>query len=165
MRAVFEFLRKRAENVGAALIAALFLAFIVQIVARYVFNEPLVWTLELCLTLWLWAVFWGCAFVLDERDHVRFDVLYLAVGRRARRMLALVSALALSAGFLAALPATLSYITFYQIKSSATLGIRLDVVFSIYGIFAVAMVLRYGLRAWRLARGADPEMMDGELRP
>jgi TRAP-type C4-dicarboxylate transport system permease small subunit len=143
--------------VTVGLLAAMFAAFILQIVSRYVFNHPLGWTLELCLTTWLWLVFWASAFVLKEADHVKFDLLYVLLGRRGRRVLALVSAAALLAGFLASLPATLDYITFYKIKKSATLGIRLDVVFSVYGLFAVAMVLRYGARAWRLARGGYPE--------
>jgi C4-dicarboxylate transporter, DctQ subunit len=154
-------LHKRAENVAAALLAAMFLCFILQIVSRYVFNAPIAWTLEACLTLWLWAVFWGGAFLLKERDHVRFDVLYTAVGDRPRRVFAFVSAVALSAGFLTALPATWDYITFYKIKSSVTLGIRLDIVFSVYAIFAVMMILRYGWRAVQIARGADPDTIDG----
>ncbi len=92
-------------------------------------------------------------------------MLYLAVGAPLRRKFAIVSALAISGGLLAALPATLDYISFYKIKSSSMLLIRLDIVFSIYGIFAAALVLRYGLRAWRLARGADPETLEGAPRP
>jgi hypothetical protein len=61
---------------------------------------------------------------------------------------------------LAALPATWSYIDFYQIKRSAVIGIRLDIVFSIYGIFAVTLVMRSFWRAWLIARGADPEELD-----
>ncbi len=73
----------------------------------------------------------------------------------------MVSAIAIGGGMLAALPATWSYITFYQIKRSAVLGIRLDVVFCIYGIFAGMLVLRYFWRAFVVARGADPEELDG----
>jgi hypothetical protein len=61
---------------------------------------------------------------------------------------------------LAALPATWSYISFYEIKRSAVLGIRLDIVFSIYGVFAVMMVIRYFWRAYLVARGADPDALD-----
>lgn len=154
-------LRLFALDIGAILLGALFIVFLIQIAARYVFNAPALWTLEACLTLWLWVVFWGGAFVLQEKDHVRFDVLYLAVSRRTRRVFALVSAVALGAGMLAALPATWSYIDFYQIKRSAVLGIRLDIVFSIYGIFALMMVIRYFWRSWLLIRGADPEQLDG----
>jgi TRAP-type C4-dicarboxylate transport system permease small subunit len=87
-------------------------------------------------------------------------VLYVAVGRNLRRVFAMVSAVAIGGGMLAALPATWSYITFYQIKRSAVLGIRLDIVFSIYGVFAAMLVIRYVWRAILVARGADPDTLD-----
>lgn len=157
MQAVLKWLHARTENVAAALLALMFLTFILQIVSRYVFNNPLTWTLELCLTLWLWVVFWGAAFNLRDIDHIRFDMLYMECNKPMRRVFALVSAVAIVAGLLAALPATIDYITFYKIKKSSTLRIRLDVVFSIYGIFVVAVVTRYALRAWHLLRGGDPD--------
>jgi TRAP-type C4-dicarboxylate transport system permease small subunit len=153
-------LRTAALDIAALMLGALFVIFLIQIAARYLFNAPLLWTLEACLTLWLWVVFWGGAFVLTEKDHVRFDVLYGAVRTRTRHVFAFVSAIAIAGGFLAALPATWSYITFYQIKNSTVLQIRLDVVFSIYGVFAAVLVLRYLWRAWLLARGADPDVLD-----
>ena len=156
MRVAFGWLKARAENVAATLLALMFFTFILQIATRYLINYPFGWTLEACLTLWLWLVFWTAAFVLQDQDHVRFDLLHAAVSRRAQRVLALVSAVAIAAGLLAALPATLDYITFYKIKRSSTLRIRLDVVFSIYGVFAVAVIVAYVLRAWALIRGRDP---------
>lgn len=146
---------------AAALLAVMFLSFMLQIASRYVFNAPIGWTLELCLTAWLWIVFWTAAFNLDDAEHIRFDMLYLASPPKIRRIFALVSAVAIVAGIAAALPATLDYITFYKIKKSATLRIRLDIVFSVYAIFAMAVITRYALRGWRIARGGDP---DGESR-
>jgi len=160
MNRMMQWARMIALDVAALMLGALFIVFLIQILSRYVFNAPALWTLEACLTLWLWVVFWGGAFVLQEKDHVRFDVLYVAVGRNLRRVFAIVSAVAIGAGMLAALPATWSYITFYQIKRSAVLGIRLDIVFSIYGIFAAMLVIRYFWRAFLVARGADPEALD-----
>ena len=157
MQAALRWLHARTENVAAAILAVMFLSFMLQIISRYVFNSPIGWTLELCLTTWLWLVFWVSAFNLRDVDHIRFDMLYLECGKRVRRVLAFVSAVAIVAGFVAALPATFDYITFYKIKSSTTLHIRLDVVFSVYGIFALAIIARYVLRAWHLARGGDPD--------
>jgi C4-dicarboxylate transporter, DctQ subunit len=161
MTRLIERLRIAALDIAALMLGALFIIFLIQIAARYVFGAPLLWTLEACLTLWLWVVFWGGAFVLTEKDHVRFDVLYGAVQPKVRRWFAIISAVAISGGFLAALPATWSYIDFYQIKRSSVIGIRLDIVFSIYGIFAATLVLRYAWRAWLLLRGADPDDLDG----
>jgi TRAP-type C4-dicarboxylate transport system permease small subunit len=152
--------RLAALDIAALMLAALFVVFLMQVAARYVFNAPLLWTLEACLTLWLWVVFWGGAFILQDKDHVRFDVVYAAVGQRLRRLFAFVSAIAIGGGLLAALPATWSYISFYQIKSSSVIGIRLDIVFSIYAVFAVAMIARSFWRAWLIARGADPDVLD-----
>ncbi len=150
------FLRARAENVAVGLLAAMFLTFILQIAARYVFRTPLGWTLEMCLTLWLWLVFWGSAFCLRDRDHVKFDVLYLAVNPGMRKLFALTSALAIIVGIGAALPATIDYITFYKIKKSAILRIRLDYVFSIYGVFALAVIGHYAVRLIGILRGTVP---------
>ena len=160
MRPALRWLHARAENVAALLLAVMFGAFMLQIVSRYVFNAPIIWTQELCLTTWLWAVFWGAAFTLRDREHVKFDMLYASAGPPVRRVLALVAAIGIAGGFLAALPATWDYISFNQIKSSATLGIRQDIVFSIYAVFAVAIIVRYALRAVALLRGASPDALD-----
>lgn len=50
MLAVRLWLQRRADDVAVGLLTAMFLAFVLQITARYVFNYPLTWTLELCLT-------------------------------------------------------------------------------------------------------------------
>lgn len=153
-----QWLGRRADDVAAALLAAMFGAFVVQIVARY-FLLPIFpginigWTVELCLTLWLWCVFWGAAFCLRDGDHVRFDMIYFAMGRRQRRIMAVIAAVMIAAGLIAALPATWDYITFYKIKKSAVLRWRLDYVFSIYGIFATVVAARYVWRAVELIRG------------
>lgn len=160
-RSARSWLKAAAEHVTVALLAAMFAAFILQVVSRYVFNHPLGWTLEACLTTWLWLVFWTSAFVLRDGDHVKFDLAYVYAGQRTRRVFALISALAILAGFLAALPASIDYITFYQIKQSATLQIRLDYVFSVYGLFAGAIVIRYAARLWRIVRGGSADELEG----
>jgi TRAP-type C4-dicarboxylate transport system permease small subunit len=154
VRGTLAWLRARADNVSAALLAGLFAAFILQIVTRYVLNNPLSWTHEVCVTAWLWLVLWGSAFSLREHDQVRFDLIYQMVNPRTRRWFAIVSAAALFAGFAASLPASIDYITFYRIKRSPSLGIRLDVVFSVYAVFAVAVIVRSAWEMWRLLRGA-----------
>jgi TRAP-type C4-dicarboxylate transport system permease small subunit len=153
MRKGLTWLQARADNVSATLLAAMFAVFILQIFTRYVINDPLSWTQEVCVTTWLWLVLWGSAFSLTERDQVRFDVLYTWVGHRTRRWFAIASAAAICAGFAASFPASLDYITFYKIKKSPTIGIRLDVVFSVYAIFAAAVIIRSAYEVWRLLRG------------
>src|SRR5687768_11146254 len=81
----------RGENVIAALLAIMFIAFLIQILFRYAFNFPIGWTTELTLITWLWLVLFGAAFVVREREEIRFDLIYGAMGRRARLITSLVT--------------------------------------------------------------------------
>jgi TRAP-type C4-dicarboxylate transport system permease small subunit len=153
-------LHRRAENVAAAMLAVMFVAFIVQIAFRYVFNLPTGWTSELTIIMWLYLVLWGAAFVLKDVEEIRFDLLYGAVGRRARVAMAIVSAVAVIVVYGAALPATYAYVTFMKVEKSSYLRIPLNWLFAIYLVFCVAVIVRYLWRLARLVRGRDPESSD-----
>lgn len=155
VRSVLTFLQRRAEDVMVALVAIMFAAFIIQIISRYVFNAGTDWTHELILISWLWLIFWGSAFFLKDKDHVKFDVLYNLGGEKARRTMALITAVAMVAGFGISVPASWDFISFKSIRGSDHFRIRLDLIFGVYMIFLIGTIIHYGLRAWRLMRG-DP---------
>jgi TRAP-type C4-dicarboxylate transport system permease small subunit len=58
-------LRGVADALAAALLLALFATFVLQIAFRYLLNWPVGWTVEVCLTLWLWLVLLGAALCLS----------------------------------------------------------------------------------------------------
>lgn len=153
-------LRRRAENVLVALLTTMFIAFLIQIVSRYVFNFPVGWTYEVSLLTWLWAVLWGAAFVLTEREEIRFDIVYSLVGPLTRRIFVLLSGAALLVLYAASLPAVVSYVTFMKVERSPQLHIRFDFLFSIYVIFAVAVIVRYVWLTWSALRGNLPDAAD-----
>jgi C4-dicarboxylate transporter, DctQ subunit len=150
-------LQRRAENIAAGLLAAMFLAFIIQIVFRYVFNFPVGWTSELTVVTWLWMVLWGSAFVLRENEEIRFDLIYSAVRPRVRIAMATVCALAILALYGASLKPSFAYVAFMKVEKSSYLKIRMDWLYSIYLIFLVAILARYVWLLSRLLRGKDPE--------
>jgi TRAP-type C4-dicarboxylate transport system permease small subunit len=149
-------LRRRAENVVALLLGAMFVAFILQIVFRYFLNWPTGWTTELTVVTWLWMVLWGAAFVLKDSEEIRFDLVYSSVRPRARRAMVVIVALAVIGLYLLSLPASWSYVTFMKVERSSYLRIRLDHLYSIYVIFLVAIVVRYAWLIWQVLRGHDP---------
>ena len=147
-------LSRGAELVGAAIFATMFGAFLLQIFMRYVINQPLGWTLELCMVAYLWLVFWGCAFLLRERDHIAFNIVYHAAAPPVRRVLAAVSAVVLAAAMIAALPATFDFVSFMGRTSTWVLHIRFDVLFAIFLIFMAAVAIRQLIHLRQLL-GAD----------
>lgn len=156
LRRVAAALRHAAEGVAAALLAIIFVAFVVQIALRYVFNWPVGWTTEVSLAAWLWLVLWGSAFVLRDEEEIRVEIFANRGGRRSRAVVATIGALCIVVLFGMALPATYDYVEFMRVEKSAYLGIRMDVMYSIYVVFAVAVIVRALARVVRLWRDAPP---------
>ncbi len=143
-------LHRGAELISAAAFAAMFGAFMIQIVSRYVFNAPVSWSLEICSIGYIWIVFFTSNVLLTERQHIVFDVLYHAIPPRQRRVLAIVLTATLGVIFLAALPTTLEYLSFLGRRKTMILRLPMDVVYSCFGIFMIAVVVGAALRIRRL---------------
>jgi TRAP-type C4-dicarboxylate transport system permease small subunit len=155
-----DWMRHRAENIVAGLLGIMFLAFIIQIVFRYVFNFPIGWTSELSVITFLYMVLLGSAFWLKESDEIRFDLISGALGPTGRRVVGLVVAIATVILFGMALPATIKYVAFMKVESSSYLKIRLDILYSVYIVFAVAVIVRYTWAIRSVLRGEAPEEVD-----
>jgi len=153
-------LRRRAENVAAGLLAAMFVAFIVQIVFRYFLNFPIGWTSELSVITWLWLVLWGTAFVVKESEEIRIDLVYGAVGPRARRAMGIITGFSIVILYALSLPATVKYVSFMKVEKTSYLKIPFDWLFSIYVLFLIAVIVRYLWLLWHLLRGKDAEAPD-----
>jgi TRAP-type C4-dicarboxylate transport system permease small subunit len=156
LRRAGSWLARRAENVAAAMLAAMFAAFLVQIASRYLLGLPTGWTHELSTMLWVWLVLWGAAFVVSEREEIRFDILTGAAGPRARRVMAILAALGLVGLYAVSLPAVVDYVSFMKVQRTAYLMVRFDLLFSIYVVFVVAAIVRYVWLGWRALRGDAP---------
>ena len=175
MTSLFDRVRKVAEAVVAAIMAAMFATFILQVAIRYTARlewiaeaVPLLdpsrygWTLEFCLALWVWLIFLGNAFVVREKDHVTFDILYTAVNPRLRKWFVIVAGLAISIGLLWSIAPTWDRFYILRLKKTATLSellggwVRMRDIYSVYILFLVAVALRYAWRVWGAFRhGVD----------
>jgi len=65
---ILGWLRRRADNVAVALIATMFVSFLLQIVFRYVLNRPLGWSEEVTVLCWVWVILWGSSFIVADED-------------------------------------------------------------------------------------------------
>jgi len=152
-------LRRGAELIAAAMFAAMFGAFVIQVVTRYVLDSPAGWTLEFATLAWVWVVFFAAAFLLRDREHIAFDMLYHAAGPATRRLLAIAQSLVLLVTFLIALPGVFDYVTFMSRERTWILQIPFSLAFACFVLFMVMLILRSGMRIWRLCgRGWRDEL-------
>ena len=137
----------------------LFIVFTVQITARFGFNKPLPWTDEAAVILYVWVILWAAAFIVPEREHVAFDLVWNSVNQRARQVMKIVGNLLIGALGLVGLPATWDYVKFMSREGSPVLGISFMWVFMPFVLLLLALVVRSVRAIWDAARGVG---FDGE---
>jgi TRAP-type C4-dicarboxylate transport system permease small subunit len=143
-------LHKAAEGVAAGVFALLFLTFVLQVAARFLFDRPLAWSDELVVILYIAMVFWSAAFLLQEREHVLFDLVYASLPPQGRRAMALVGALLMIVLMGVLLPYAFDYVRFMHREPTAVLGVPFSLVFAPFLIFVLALLVMYLRKAWRL---------------
>jgi TRAP-type C4-dicarboxylate transport system permease small subunit len=131
-----------AELVATAMFACVFIVFAFKIVMRYVAHDAVAWADEVSVVLFVWIVFWANAFILRERDQIRFDLLYRPMPPPVRRVMAILRLLLVGGIFLWALPGSIDYLLFLWRERTPVLSLRLDFVYSCFGIFMVAVLVR-----------------------
>ncbi|WP_299948574.1 TRAP transporter small permease subunit [uncultured Ruegeria sp.] len=163
MKAFIKGFSRLTEAIAGGMLAAIFLIFLLQILLRYFFT-PAGWTLELIGILWVWVIFFSCAFIVRERDHVKFDIIYLSVPRRVRQVFAMLAAAAIVVGMLYSFLPTWDYIDWMKIRKTATVRnpfsgekIPLRTVFSIYAVFMLVVAARYAWLFFDIMRNGPPK--------
>ena len=154
-------LQKTANAIGGGLFLTLFIVFVIQVTARFGFNKPLAWTDEAAVILYVWIILWAAAFVVPEREHVVFDLLWNSVGQRARQLMQIVGNLAVGGLALCGIPASWDYVHFMNREGTPVLGVPFMWVFLPFVLLLVALVCRSAFTIWRAARGLG---LESELR-
>ncbi len=142
---------RSVELVAAVLFSVMFAGFLIQIISRYVLNMPVAWSLELCSIGYVWVVFWSAGLLVRERRHIIFDLIYHAIPPRPRRVVAIANTATMGLIFLAALPGVVDYVMFLGRRSSMLLKIRMDLVYSCFVVFMLAVIIGSAIRVWQLS--------------
>jgi len=145
-------LRRGADALGVGLFAALFLTFIVQICARFVFGRPLPWTDELAVILYVWVILWAAAVMVPARDHVVFDLVYNALGPRTRRGMLLAGSVLIGSLCAYAVPGSWDYVRFMAREGTPVLGVPFSWVFIPFVLLLLALAVRSVLEVAALLR-------------
>ena len=152
--------KKTANAIGGGLFLTLFIVFVIQVMARFGLNKPLAWTDELAVILYVWIILWAAAFMVPEREHVAFDLLWNSAGPRTRRIMQMVGHLLIGGLALCAVPATWDYVYFMKREGTPVLGLPFMWVFLPFVFLLVALVVRSAWAIWRVIKG---EGLDTEL--
>lgn len=135
-------LRRIAAAVGAALFAALFVVFLIQVTARFVFARPLPWTDEAAVILYVWVILWSAALVVPEREHVAFDLAWNLAGPRTQKLMRAFGLVVVGGLAAWAIPASVDFARFMAREGTAVLGLPLTWLFAPFVLLLAALVVR-----------------------
>ena len=153
-------LQRLSHAVGGLLFVSLFGVFVVQIGARFGLNQPLPWTDELAVVLYLWVIMWASAFMVPEREHVAFDLVLNAVSARTQLVLRMLGHVLVGALALLSLPASWDYVRFMAREGTPVLELPFMWVFLPLVLLLVSWTIRsmggavLVVREWRALRNA-----------
>ena len=149
-----------ANVIGGALFLALFAVFVLQVTARFAFNKPMAWTDEAAVILYIWVILWAAAFIVPEREHVMFDLIWSSVGRRARLVMRIAGNLLVGGLAAVAIPGTWDYVRFMAREGTPVLNLPFMWVFLPFVFLMVALTLRCAWAIWQAVHGIG---LDAEL--
>jgi C4-dicarboxylate transporter DctQ subunit len=185
-----KWLTRGCEFIAAMILAAIFVIFLLQIFAHYTSKiawlmpieqasnwmlsvEPLGWTLNLISLLWVWLIFFGCSFVVRERDHVTFDILYLALPDHLRRIAIIIVSLTMIFALLWSFLPTWDAIfgsRLMELKKIQTLRIpitgdkiQIKWLFASYITLMIVVLLRYTWVCYEVSVKGPPKRAIEEL--
>ena len=97
--------------IAVIILAAGFALLLLQVLSRYVFNIPLIWTSELASISFTWLVFWGAIGACGENSLVRMGLIYDQLDYRLKSWVDRIGAGVLIAVSVLAIPA---YVDIFQ---------------------------------------------------
>lgn len=123
------FLNKIENYLGITLVIMLIFLLSIQVISRYIFNNPLGWTEELARYSYIWMIFIGTVLATREREHVRVELLKVFISEKTWNILTLFNDFIILVFWLFLIPASFKYATFAMNIDASGFGFPMFYVF------------------------------------
>jgi C4-dicarboxylate transporter DctQ subunit len=128
-----------------AVFVMLFIAFLINIVFRYIVRNPQNWTFEFSVNAFVVVGLLGACAAYRKEDHVVFDLLYTRLKPRGQNLMRMISYAIVIVVFVAALPATIRYLwTLPAVTSIMRIPDKL--IFASFPILMISTICRSAYR-------------------
>ncbi len=82
------------ETAIAVCLGLMTLITFANVIARYLFNNNILWALEATVFLFAWLVLMGCSYGVKKQFHIGVDVVINMVSPKTRRLMAMLAVVA-----------------------------------------------------------------------
>lgn len=65
-----------------------------EVIRRYFFNAPTIWTQEISVYIFMWCMFGGSAYALQKGKHVNIDLLTVRLSEKKQSLMKILTSIA-----------------------------------------------------------------------
>jgi TRAP-type C4-dicarboxylate transport system permease small subunit len=148
-------IRRTVEVAIVALFAVLTIAVFVQVVARYVFNQPPTWTEELARFCQVWIVLLAASICVRKGSHLSVDYLGPALGARGRRAVAAITGCLIAVYAAVVMIWGVRLMLIGSLQTSPAMQWNMALVYLVFPVAGGLMLLESMLATLRRVRGGE----------
>lgn len=142
LKKVGKFLQNCVElYIPIAAFLIMFSVFVIQIVARYVFNSPVQWAYEVTVMGYLWMVVFGACYAYRDRSHVTFTLVYDSLPVKGKAVCGFLGNLLMAIAFVAMFLPSCEMIAKMKIQVTSVFKIGLNIVYFPFIPFMIIILL------------------------
>ena len=127
-------------HLPAVAFITMFGVFVTEIIARYFFNNPFVWTYEISTMAYTWTILLGACLASRQRSHIAFDLMVERLSGRSKLVVEILGNLLVIGLFIAALYPSWDFIRFSKVTKTPVLLIPMSIGFFPFLIFLVLTI-------------------------
>lgn len=142
MPKLWRHLSTAADAAAAVMFFAAFAMFIVGIFFRYVLRQPIAWSEESIIMVFVWMLFWTLATVTPVKRQISFGIVYESAPPQLRRAMAILAIVLAGTLFVLAIPATFEFLQWVARERTAALRISRGYTYASFALFMVSVPLR-----------------------
>ena len=119
----------------------MFVVFVIQIAARYIFNNPVPWAYEVTVMGYLWMVVLGACYAYRDRSHVTFTLVYDKLPVKGKAVCAFLGNLLMAIALIAMFVPSCQMISQMKIQVTSVFKIGLNIVYLPFIPFMIIILL------------------------
>lgn len=91
IKRILDHLEGMVENIAAFMLFIVIFATFLQVIFRYLFNAPLLWTEELARYMGIWMIMFATSVALRRRTHIGVDFFTNKLSHNPQRILMVIN--------------------------------------------------------------------------
>ena len=128
------------EKMLIGILLVMCIALALQVLFRYVFNSPLIWSEELARYLFVWITFLGAGYGVKHHLHVEMSIFFNKFPLKIKKLTQVVTNIAVIGSFLYILPSSIEFMKIQHPIMATTLNIPLSLLFAAAPVGSILLI-------------------------